>query len=282
MDNLPPITFTAVLEILIMAALIYGGYRLLSRTRGSRAIFGVAAIYLILVFGAVWARMEVLSFILQNLAFFLAIALVVIFQTELRQIFTDIANFDFFVTSDQRQETIDKIAEALEELSDRRFGALIAIQRRMDLSRIIDTGVRMDAEFSQELALTLFHPRTALHDGGLVMRNDRVVAAACIFPVTGREFTDRSIGLRHRAAIGLSEEFDSVVLVVSEETGKLSICHAGIFERGLEPEDFRERLSQLLIGGGQSDEADDIQDYTAGLESQTHFPAHRSRAVDDA
>ncbi len=120
------------------------------------------------------------------------------------------------------------------EIASKGFGALVAVEREISLKPFIETGVRLDSEFSKELALTIFHPKTVLHDGGLIVHNDRMVAAACIFPLTQREDLERNLGLRHRAALGLSEESDAVAIVVSEETGQVSICHNGILERNLE------------------------------------------------
>ena len=131
--------------------------------------------------------------------------------------------------------------------ADPRIGALIAIERDINLKGFVETGVPIDAKFTKELVLTIFHPKTVLHDGGMVVSGDRIVAAACIFPLTQREDLDRNLGLRHRAGLGLGEESDAITLVVSEETGQVSICHAGRIERNLGVEKFRLRLSQLLF-----------------------------------
>jgi diadenylate cyclase len=107
--------------------------------------------------------------------------------------------------------------------------------------------VAIDAAFSVELMLTLFHPKAALHDGGVIIRNGRIVAAACIFPVSQRETLDRSLGLRHRAGLGITEESDAVAVVVSEETGSISICHRRRIERNFSPETFRQRIGEILL-----------------------------------
>jgi diadenylate cyclase len=132
----------------------------------------------------------------------------------------------------------------------------------------------LDAEYSKELALTIFHPKTVLHDGGLIVHNDRMVAAACIFPLTQREDLDRNLGLRHRAALGLSEESDAVAIVVSEETGQVSICHNGILERNLSVDKFRRRLSQLLLHHEPHQ-----RDTDERLETEGHLPDSRLRPV---
>jgi diadenylate cyclase len=178
---------------------------------------------------------------------FRAIALVVIFQPELRRALTELGSHRFFTTGVEEKETIEVITDAVFELSSKGFGALIAIERDINLKGFVETGVPIDAKFTKELVLTIFHPKTVLHDGGMVLSGERIVAAACIFPLTQREDLDRNLGLRHRAGLGLGEESDAIILVVSEETGQVSICHAGRIERNLGVEKFRLRLSQLLF-----------------------------------
>jgi diadenylate cyclase len=151
-------------------------------------------------------------------------------------------------------ELADELGEIARQLSAKRFGALLAIHRGVDLSEFVETGVRVDAELSPELILTIFHPKTVLHDGGVVIKDGRIEGAACVFPVSQRELSDRSVGLRHRAALGLSEETDAIVLVVSEETGHLSIAHDGDLQRNLEYEDFVSRL-RMLLAAASSDPA---------------------------
>ena len=117
----------------------------------------------------------------------------------------------------------------------------------MDLGDYLETGVRLDAELSPELAMTVFHPKTVLHDGGVIVKDGRLEGAACVFPVSQRELADRSLGLRHRAALGLAEQSDAIVLVVSEETGQLSIAYDGELQHNLDPDEFLDRLREILI-----------------------------------
>ncbi|MGZ5024042.1 MAG: diadenylate cyclase, partial [Chthoniobacterales bacterium] len=138
----------------------------------------------------------------------------------------------------------------------KQFGALIAIERDTSIRVYEETGVELDAVFSVELLLTLFHPKSALHDGGVVMRNGRIAAAACIFPVSQRETLDRSLGLRHRAGLGITEESDAIAVIVSEETGGISICHRRRIERNFTPETFRKRIAELLLHGAYNEETD--------------------------
>jgi diadenylate cyclase len=124
----------------------------------------------------------------------------------------------------------------------------------MDLGEYLETGVRLDAELSPELAMTVFHPKTVLHDGGVIVKDGRLEGAACVFPVSQRELADRSLGLRHRAALGLAEQSDAIVLVVSEETGQLSIAYDGELQHNLDPDEFLDRLREILISDPDTEE----------------------------
>ncbi len=261
-------------EIGILAAVLYYTYIYLRGTHGARMLIGLALVFLTLTFLSQLFHLVVISWILGSLVGFLALALVILFQPELRRALSDLGSHPFFTAAFQKRETIEEITDSVYEVASKGFGALIAIEREIDLKPFIETGVRIDAEYSKELVLTVFHPKTVLHDGGLIVRNDRIVAAACVFPLTQREDLDRSLGLRHRAALGLSEESDAISIVVSEETGQVSICHSGLLERNLSVEKFRRRLNQLLF---QND--DDQADPDQQLGPQTRVPDSRERPV---
>lgn len=241
-------------EIFLLAIAIYYLYLQFRGTRGARAFIAFALAYLLIMFLSSILELTVIESLLRGASFFVGIALVVVFQPELRRAITQLANYDFFVTPGEKRETLEMVAEISQALADKRYGALIAIERDMDLSEIAQTGVILEADLSMELALTIFHPKTALHDGGMILRNDRVEAAGCIYPVTQREFSDRSIGLRHRAAMGLAEEFDAVIICVSEETGNISLFHGGSMERALPHAAFKKRLTHLLLNTDEEDE----------------------------
>ena len=139
-------------------------------------------------------------------------------------------------------------------LSKKRIGALFAIQRDITLKEHLESGVVLDARFSPELAMAVFHPKAPLHDGGMIIADDRVAGAACVFPVTEREMQDRSTGLRHRAAIGLTERTDAIAVVVSEETGGISISENGTLQRNLTEQQFRDKIADIFISGPPSHE----------------------------
>jgi diadenylate cyclase len=234
-------------EILLLSVVIYYGYLYFRGTRGAKVLTGLAIIFLTLTLISTLLNLVVIGWIVRSLSAFLALASVVIFQPELRRALAEVGGHPIFSLTSEKRETVHDIAEAVTQLANKQFGALIAIERDTSIRVYEETGVAMDAEFSVELLLTLFHPKAALHDGGVIVRNGRVAAAACIFPVSQRETLDRSLGLRHRAGLGITEESDAVAVVVSEETGGISICHRRRIERNFTPETFRQRIAEILL-----------------------------------
>lgn len=239
--------WTSGLEILILSVLLYYSYLYLRRTQGTQILIWVAILFFVLTFISQILDLEVLNWLLRNGSAFLAIALMIIFQPELRRALNDLGIHRLFTSALQRSEAIEELTDIVFELSAKGFGGLIAIERDIDLRSIVESGVKLDALLSKDLIITLFHPKTILHDGGVVINDTRVIGAGCIFPLSQRDDLDRTIGLRHRAALGLSEESDAIALVISEETGQVSICHAGTIKRNLNEEKFKEHLRQLMI-----------------------------------
>jgi diadenylate cyclase len=235
------------LEILILAIGIYYAYLGLKGTRGLRVLTGLATVVLVLALLSQIFGLEVISWLLRSLSAVVLLALVVIFQPELRRMLAQLGSHPIFGTQHQNREIVEVLAQTAFDLSNRHLGALVAIERGTDIQSHIESGVIIDSRLAPELIVTIFHPKTPLHDGGIVVRHDRIISAGCIFPVSQRPDLDRNLGLRHRAALGLTEESDAVVIVVSEETGSVSLCHAGKVERDFEPESLRKRLSELLL-----------------------------------
>jgi diadenylate cyclase len=234
------------LEILIIGALLWIFVRLLGRLRGGQLFLEILFGLIILAVVAYWFNLPLVQWMVKNLSLLALIGLLVLFQPELRRLMIEQARFNLFARKKHQSDLAANLAEIVRQLSGKRYGALIALERGMDLDEYSESGVAIDAVLSAELAMTIFHPKTALHDGGMILRNGRIEGAGCVFPVSQKELADRSLGLRHRAAIGLSEETDAVVLIVSEETGTLSLACAGELERGLTPEKLSERLQALL------------------------------------
>jgi len=238
------------IEVIILWLIIYNTYRYFRATRGARIFTALVALYIGMTLLSGWLDLTVIGWLLKYVSVFLAIALVVIFQPELRRALAELGSHRIFSTMNERTRRLfaDELVEMVENLSRRRIGALIAIERGIDLKQYLETGTEMDCHLTPALVYTIFHKGTTLHDGGMIVRmaDERISGAGCVFPLIQRELSDQSIGLRHRAAMGITEESDAIALVVSEETGAISIAINGKLERDLEGEALRERLNELL------------------------------------
>ena len=237
----------AGLEILILWAGLYWLWVFFRGTRGAKVLTGLAVLFLVMSVLSEFFELKVIGELLRYLSTFLVLAVVVIFQPELRRALAALGSNRLFAVATSTRETTELISEIAFDLSNQQLGALMAIERDTNIESFADSGVEIDCKLSRELAVTMFFPKTPLHDGGIIIRDDRIVSAACVFPVSQRVDLDRTLGTRHRAALGLSEESDAVVIVVSEETGIVSICHRGRIERNFDPESFQRRLGELLL-----------------------------------
>ncbi len=264
----------SAVEIVLLTVVIYYGYLYFRGTRGAKVLTGLAIVFLTLTLISQLLNLLVIGWIIRSFSVFLAVALVVIFQPELRRALAELGGHPIFSLTSEKRETVHDIVEAVTQLAHKQFGALIAIERDTSIRVYEETGVMLDAQLSIELMLTIFHPKSALHDGGVIMRNGRVAAAACIFPVSQRETLDRSLGLRHRAGLGITEESDAIAIIVSEETGGISICHRRKIERNFTPETFRHRINELLLQGSYDEETDSAQ-----LAREVDLPATRDNPL---
>jgi diadenylate cyclase len=192
-------------------------------------------------------HLEVLQWILGAFSAFLAVAVVVIFQPELRRMLAELGNLPLFATAGEQRENIEVIIQTCERLADVKIGALIAIEQSIQLQEAVESGIHVDCEATPEMLETIFFPNNAIHDGGVIIKGDRIAYAACIFPLTQRQDLNKSLGTRHRAAIGLSEETDAIVVAVSEETGAISYAYKGQFVRGVTLEALRAFLTSVLV-----------------------------------
>ncbi len=235
------------IEILILAAMLYAVFLLFKGTRGSSILTG-----LIILFGVLFAitslsHLDVLNWLLSKLTLYISLAVVVIFQPEIRRMLARLGRQPWRNNGMAAQRSlVDPILRAVKILSKRKIGALIAIEREIGMRAIQDTGTRLNSMVSAELLATIFFPHTPLHDGGVIISGDRICAAGCLFPLSQREEISRTLGTRHRAAIGITEETDAIVVVVSEETGAISLAYNGKLRRGLEPERLHRMLASLL------------------------------------
>lgn len=249
------------IEVAILWLIFYNTYLYFRATRGARIFTALIGIYIGMTLLSGWLDLAVIGWLLKYVSVFLAVALVVIFQPELRRALAELGSHRLFssMTERTRARFADRLVEVAENLSRRRIGALVAIERGINLRQYLETGTAMDSLLSPELVYTVFHSGTTLHDGGMIVRmaDERIAGAGCVFPLIQRELSDQSIGLRHRAAMGITEESDAIALVVSEETGAISIAINGRLERDLGGPALKERLNDLLSNQEPEEEEGD-------------------------
>ena len=236
-----------VLEILILTVGIYYAFRFVRGTRGAPVVWGFLVVLLTLVMVSYLLKLRVLQYFLGGFSAFFLLAVLVIFQPELRRMLAQLGNLPLFATGHEQRENIEVIIQTVERLAEVRIGALIAIEQSIQLQKAVESGIRVDCEATPEMLETIFFPNNAIHDGGVIITGDRIAFAACIFPLTQRQDLNKSLGTRHRAAIGLSEETDAVIVVVSEETGAISYAYKGQLVRGVTLEELRAFLTSVLV-----------------------------------
>jgi diadenylate cyclase len=178
---------------------------------------------------------------------FIALGALVIFQPELRRMLAELGNLPLFATTHEQRESIEVIIQTVERLADVKIGALIAIEQSIQLQEATEAGIKVDCDVTPEMLETIFFPNNAIHDGGVIIKGDRIAYAACIFPLSQRNDLNKSLGTRHRAAIGLSEETDAAIVVVSEENGMISHAYKGQLVRGVTPEELRAFLTTVIL-----------------------------------
>jgi diadenylate cyclase len=239
------LTVTAVIDILVVAFLIYQLILVVKGTRAAQVLLGLGVLLLVYAV-AVWAGLELLVAILAAAAPYTAIAVIVLFQAEIRRALARIGRRRWLGLggSLQRRESADDILLALGRLAQQKTGALIALERDTGLRTFVESGVALNANLSRDLLLSIFHPGGALHDGAVIIQGDRVAAAACFLPLSMNPLLARKLGTRHRAAVGITEEADCLALVVSEETGRISLAAFGELESDVSLSRVAERLAK--------------------------------------
>lgn len=236
----------SIIDILLVALFFYWLLFLIKGTQAVQLLRGIIIIVLLSVLVTSTFKLTAFSWLIRNSIPALLVAIPVIFQPELRRALERLGRTGFPINRQPRrpiiEQTINQICEACQRLSERRHGALVVLERETGLQEHIDTGVKIDALVTSELLLTIFSPNTTLHDGAVIVREDRVVAAACVLPLTEGFMADRHMGLRHRAAIGITEQSDATAIAVSEETGVISIARNGRIIRHLDEKRLRKVL----------------------------------------
>lgn len=245
----PPMTWWDVLDIAIVSILIYEFLKLI---RGTRAVqMGVGSLLLVgLFYVSRLAPLQTLNWMIRNILVYFVFAAIVIFQSDIRRALAHFGQapfFRYFSRQEAAAETIEEIVVAAAMLASQRVGAIIAIEREIGLRNYIESGIPLDATVTYDLLMTVFQPGSPLHDGAVIVQEDRIAAAACFLPLTVNPRISRELGTRHRAAIGLTEESDAAAVVISEERGEIALALEGTIERNLSADALRERLRGLIL-----------------------------------
>lgn len=236
-------------EIGLLAVSFYYILVFLRGTRSATVLAGFIIVALVLNFLSAALQLEVLEWLLSRMWAVAALGLIVIFQPEIRRVFAEVGSSQARLRNTSRLEKkrIDIIVNSVIYLARHRIGALIAIERDIGMRAITETGTRINAPLSQELLTTFFFPDTPLHDGGVVVKGGMILAAGCIFPLTHEQNLSKSLGTRHRAGVGLTEETDAVVIIVSEESGAISLAYKGRLIRGVNRQRLERHLNTHLV-----------------------------------
>jgi len=236
-----------LIDILIVSFIIYRLLALMKGTRAAQMVTGLVLIFFV-AFVAFWFQLEGLSWLFKNLATIGFIVLVIIFQPELRSMLAQMGHsrlFQYFIKVEERK-SFREVARAAIRLSELRYGGLLVIEKGIGLKNFIETGKTLNAQLSSEMITTLFTPYTPLHDGAVIITGEIISAAACTLPLTQNPRYRKLYGMRHKAAIGVTEVSDAVAVVVYEETGGISITYKGYMEKDINRDDLRERLADYL------------------------------------
>ena len=245
----PPIGWWDLADILVVSILVYEVLKLIRGTRAVQMAIG-AGIFVALFYGSRWWHLETVNWLIRNMFGYIVFAVIVLFQSDIRRALAHFGRapfFRYFARSAEIEESIEELAVAATLLSQQQIGAIIAIERQIGLRNYIEGGIRLDAVLSYDLLQSIFLSSSPLHDGAVIVQENRVAAAACFLPLTVNPRLSKTLGSRHRAAIGLTEENDAVAIVVSEETGRISIVVDGDIERGVDGDTLRARLRALIL-----------------------------------
>jgi diadenylate cyclase len=250
----PSVSWWDLLDIALVSILMY---ELLLLMRGTRAVqMALSGAFLLgLFFVSRWLQLETVNWVIRNLATYVVFAIIVLFQADIRRALAHFGRapfFRYFERATSTDETMEELVVGATTLSARRIGAIIIIERQIGLRNYIEGGIPLDAMVTYDLLVSIFLQGSPLHDGAVIIQGDRLAAAACFLPLSVNPRVSRDLGTRHRAALGLTEENDAVAIVVSEETGTISLAMAGNLERGLSADGLRIRL-RALVGGRRRD-----------------------------
>src|SRR4051794_5306947 len=245
----PAVGWWDLVDILVVSLLIYELLKLIRGTRAVQMALG-GGVLVALFYGSRWGHLETVNWLIRNLLGYIVFAVIVLFQSDIRRALAHLGRapfFRYFAKAESAEESIEELIVAASMLSSQRIGAIIALERQIGLRNYIEGGIPLDATLTYDLLLSIFQRDSPLHDGAVIVQDDRVAAAACFLPLTVNPKLAKELGSRHRAAIGLTEENDAVAIVVSEETGSISIVVDGQIERGLDADALRAQLRSLIL-----------------------------------
>jgi diadenylate cyclase len=245
----PPIGWWDLADILVVSVLVYEVFKLIRGTRAVQMALG-GSVLVALFYGSNWLHLETVNWLIRNLFGYLVVGVIVLFQSDIRRALAHLGRapfFRYFAKAESAEESIEELIVAAGLLSAQRIGAIVAIERQIGLRNYIEGGIPLDAVLTYDLLVSIFQTSSPLHDGAVIVQEDRIAAAACFLPLTVNPRLSKELGSRHRAAIGLTEENDSVAIVISEETGNISVVADGQIERGLTPDDLRTHLRSLIL-----------------------------------
>jgi len=241
--NLPRLTLAGAIDIALVAVIVYQAIMVVRGTRAGHILVGIFMV--VILYGvAMGSRLEALRSLLSYVVPYIGLAVIVLFQSEIRRTLARLGRKRWLGHGFRRLESLDEVLLALGRLSEKKIGALIVLERDIGLRTFIESGVHMDAALTRDLLLAIFYPGNALHDGAVIVQRDKIAAASCFLPLTISPARSLQLGTRHRAAIGITEESDCLSLVVSEETGRISVAAAGEIARGLTLEEVDERINR--------------------------------------
>jgi diadenylate cyclase len=245
----PPIGWWDLADIVVVSFLVYELLKLIRGTRAVQMALG-GGVLIALLYGSQWARLETANWLIRNMFGYVVFAVIVLFQADIRRALAHLGRapfFRYFAKAESAEESIEELVVAASMLASQRIGAIVAIERQIGLRNYIDGGIPLDAVMTYDLIVSIFQPTSPLHDGAVIVQDDRIAAAACFLPLTVNPKLSKELGSRHRAAIGLTEENDAIAIVVSEETGRIAIVVDGQIERGLDADGLRGRLRTLVL-----------------------------------
>ncbi len=245
----PAMGWWDIADILVVSFLIFEVLKLIRGTRAVQMGLG-AGVIVALYYGSRWGHLATVNWLIRTMVGYIVFAVIVLFQSDIRRALAHLGRapfFRYFAKSESAEESIEELVVAANLLSQKHVGAIVALERQIGLRNYIEGGIPLDAVLSYDLLVSIFQVSSPLHDGAVIVQDDRVAAAACFLPLTVNPRLSKELGSRHRAAIGLTEENDSIAIVVSEETGSISVVADGEIERGLDASELRARLRTLVL-----------------------------------